>query len=91
MQAAGDVEPGGGVLSAALDLREAGIGLRVNFGSAEHPEWDAAKYARPADDDRFHFVRAADGSLRRVHDTQFEEPFRRWLELNPCPCGRWQA
>lgn len=74
-----------------LDLREAGIAVRVNFGSVEHPDWDASRYARPCDDERFHFVRAQDGSLRRVHDTQFEEVFRHWLSLNPFPCGRWQS
>ena len=78
-------------MSGTMYMVEAGIAVRVNFGSAEHPDWDGAKYARPADDARFHFVRAQDGLLRRVHDTQFEEPFRRWLELNPCPCGRWQS
>jgi hypothetical protein len=64
------------------------MAIEVNFGSAEHPLWESAWYVRRAEDGRFHIVRRG-GAPVRVHEHQFRQVFRDWLEINPFPYGRW--
>lgn len=67
--------------------------LRVRFGSPDHPQEESVAYARPADDERFHFVRRLDGNLARIHDSQvikFESAVvNQQAAQNVFPQGRW--